>query len=334
MHWGMHRITWLVALVLAGCPAQSTPEIQEPGFDPQPMDGGGAAGTLDDLSQASVDPTTLGDRQDHLVDFAFDGGALEFDLYRKGTELTQIVRNRYMVPVVIRWDITTFANVRGTSPLSGSTFIPAADRVNGAGPWVKLATLQQIDASVGYRRALVFRGRWGDPRSRPTQYAYALPFTKGSTYSVLQGFHGEFSHKGSNEYAVDFDCPVATTVRASREGIVVAAHAEAVGSGNTRDFLDHKKVNFVLILHDDGTLGEYMHLAPSSLSVQAGDRVKRGQTLALSGNTGYSSTPHLHFQLMTAGIDGISALSFPFEFAIGHDNSEEPVQGKRYTAFE
>ena len=52
--------------------------------------------------------------------------------------------------------------------------------------------------------------RFGDPRARPRSYGYRLPYARGTTYSVLQGFHGAFSHRGSNEYAVDFDCPVAT----------------------------------------------------------------------------------------------------------------------------
>ena len=118
---------------------------------------------------------------------------------------------------------------------------------------------------------------------------------------MLQGFHGAFSHRGSNEYAVDFDCPVATPVLAARPGIVVAANAAAQGSGTTPDFLEYRRTNFVLVLHDDGTLGEYMHLAPSGVRVSVGQRVERGDELALSGNTGFSSTPHLHFQVMTAG---------------------------------
>ncbi|MGN6104983.1 MAG: M23 family metallopeptidase, partial [Kofleriaceae bacterium] len=95
-----------------------------------------------------------------------------------------------------------------------------------------------------------------------------------------------------------------------------------------------KRTNFVLVLHDDGTLGEYMHLAPASVSVKPGQRVERGQRLALSGNTGFSSTPHLHFQVMTAGDDGVSARSFPFVLASAPGQIEPPVQGRRYAAWE
>ena len=96
---------------------------------------------------------------------------------------------------------------------------------------------------------------------------------------------------------------------------MVAANAGAHSSGTTPEFLEYKRTNFVLLLHDDGTLGEYMHLSPSSVQVQPGERVERLQPIALSGNTGFSSTPHLHFQVMTASDDASAKQSFPFELA-------------------
>jgi murein DD-endopeptidase MepM/ murein hydrolase activator NlpD len=123
-------------------------------------------------------------------------------------------------------------------------------------------------------------------------------------------------------------------VLAARPGIVVAANAAAQGSGTTTEFLEYRRSNFVLVLHDDGTLGEYMHLAPSGIEVAPGQRVERGQPLALSGNSGFSSTPHLHFQVMTAGDDGVSLRSFPFRIAVAPNRVEEPTQGRRYAAWE
>jgi len=151
---------------------------------------------------------------------------------------------------------------------------------------------------------------------------------------VLQGSHGEFSHRGNNEYAVDFNCPVATPVVAARPGVVVALNASAQGSGLTPEFLENSRVNFVLVRHADGTLGEYMHLAPSGVEVKPGQVVERGQELALSGNTGFSSTPHLHFQVMTAAETGLGKHPFPFELAIKPRRASAPVQGQRYAAWE
>ena len=194
----------------------------------------------------------------------------------------------------------------GRRPTSGVAFLPAAPAPHGVGEAVVLGELRQLDLS----RALSARA--AVPRAvrrsaqRPAPYAYALPYPYGQTFSVLQGFHGAFSHKGSNEYAVDFDCPVATPrARGAPGDGVVASNASAQGSGTTADYLDYKRTNFVIVLHDDGTLGEYMHLAPSERRGQARPARRAATELALSGNTGFSSTPHLHFQVMTAGDDGI-----------------------------
>ena len=150
--------------------------------------------------------------------------------------------------------------------MSGASLLPPAAKPQAAGPAVELGELRIIDARRNYRRELAFRARFGDPRAQPADYAYGMPYLRGFMFSVLQGFHGAFSHKGSNEYAVDFDCPVATRVLAARPGLVVATNAAAQGSGTSPEFLEYKRANFVLVLHDDGTLGEYMHLSPSGVS--------------------------------------------------------------------
>lgn len=268
------------------------------------------------------------------VELAFDGGQLEFELYRDGSRVEQVVRNRYAVAVTLRWSIRALDNLEASSPLDGTTVLPPARAPLAPGEPVVLAELSQIEPDARYHRELVYSARFGDPRARPRPYVYALPYPHGRTFAVLQGFHGEFSHRGSNEYAVDFNCPVATPVIAARPGIVVAVNASAQGSGTTPEFLDDRRANFVLILHSDGTLGEYMHLAPSGVEVAPGQAVRRGQEIGLSGNTGFSSTPHLHFQVMTAATDGVSALSFPFELAVSSKRVETPVQGRSYASWE
>ncbi|HET7502238.1 MAG TPA: M23 family metallopeptidase [Kofleriaceae bacterium] len=279
-------------------------------------------------------PHVSGQLDDRMVDFQFEGGELVFEMYRGGTRIEQLVRNRYTVPVVIHWTITALDNVDAMTPLDGTAVLPAAPAPLGNGAVVVLAELQQVDPGLRYRRQLYFSARFGDPRARPQPYVYGLPYPHGLTFSVLQGFHGEFSHRGSNEYAVDFNCPVATPVVATRPGMVVAINASAQGSGTTPEFLDDKRANFVIVRHDDGTLGEYMHLSPSGVMVHPGQRVRRGQEIALSGNTGFSTTPHLHFQVMTASDDGMTKRSFPFELAIRPRKTSPPVQGQRYSAWE
>jgi murein DD-endopeptidase MepM/ murein hydrolase activator NlpD len=311
--------TWLVVSVglLAGCP----PAMEA-------NRGGGRGG-------GDVDPVIpRGSLDDKIIEFAFDGGQLEFELYRDRGRIEQTVRNRYAVPVTLHWTIGALDNLEATTAVEGIVVLPAAREPLGAGETVPLAELIRIDPALRYRRELYFQARFGDPRARPRGYVYGLPYPRGRTYEVLQGFHGAFSHRGSNEFAVDFNCPVATPVIAARPGVVVATNARAQGSGTSAEFLDDRRANFVLIQHNDGTLGEYMHLAPSGVEVSPGQRVQRGQELGLSGNTGFSSTPHLHFQVMTAADDGVAKQSFAFDLAIGPHTVSEPVQGERYTAWE
>lgn len=280
------------------------------------------------------DPATVGVSVDHSSDFVFDGGEIEFELRQDGNHVYQLARSHYAVAVMMQWQLDKLSNLEPTTAVEGVALLPAADGPGRAGPAVLLAKMSILDRRSRYRRAIAFHARFGDPRAQPTPYKYGLPYGGGRVFAVLQGFHGAFSHRGSNEYAVDFDCPVATPVIATRPGVVVAVNASAQGSGTTTEFLEYRRVNFVLVQHDDGTLGEYMHLSPSGVVVKPGQIVQRGQELALSGNTGFSSTPHLHFQVMTAAQDGLAARSFPFRIAVGPGRVEEPVQGRSYTAWE
>jgi murein DD-endopeptidase MepM/ murein hydrolase activator NlpD len=309
------RLRWLVLSVLAGCP--TSPPPAEPSF-----------------IQGPVAPRAEPRLDDKMVDFRFEGGHIDFELWRQGARVTQFARNHYTVPLVVRWSMTNLQNVVPLTPIEGVIVLPPADKPGGQGQAVVIAELDVADSSMKYSRELTFKARFGDPRARPVPYAYRLPWPTGLTFSVLQGFHGAFSHRGSNEFAVDFDCPVATPVLAAREGTVIAFNAAAQGAGTTPDFLDYKRTNFVLVLHDDGTVGEYMHMSPSGVEVKPGQHVERGSRLGLSGNTGFSSTPHLHFQLMTSAEDGESVQSFPFQIAVRPKKVEEPVQGRRYSAWE
>jgi murein DD-endopeptidase MepM/ murein hydrolase activator NlpD len=285
-------------------------------------------------SPAAYDLTQAGTIVGRTYDFAFDGGNIEFEMRLDDDRVIEVARNHYMVPMVIQWNLINLENLAPLEPPAGVAVLPAAPSPNGTGNAVVLTTLRILDRHQAYHRELQFHARFGAPEARPTAYTYRIPYRSGKTYSVLQGFHGAFSHRGSNEFAVDFDCPVATHVLAARPGVVVATNAAAQGAGTTADYLEYKRTNFVLVLHDDGTIGEYMHLAPAGVEVLPGKAVHRGDELALSGNTGFSSTPHLHFQVMTAAEDGIAAQSFPFRLAVSPTRDEEPVQGRAYPSWE
>lgn len=124
-------------------------------------------------------------------------------------------------------------------------------------------------------------------------YLYQLPYAEGVDYPVIQTYGSRFTHKGSEFYTIDFAMPEGTAVHAAREGVVVRTMSwSSLGCFHTGC---GRFANHVVIEHSDGTTGEYFHLKEGGVLVEEGQLVRRGEPIALSGNTGYSSSPHLHF---------------------------------------
>lgn len=124
-------------------------------------------------------------------------------------------------------------------------------------------------------------------------YLYRLPYGDDVSFPIIQGYAAKLTHRGAERYTLDFGMPVGTPVHAAREGVVVLVE-DSHDTGCGREECG-RYANFVVVLHSDGTTGEYFHLERSSVQVRVGERVQRGQRLARSGNTGFSTAPHLHF---------------------------------------
>jgi murein DD-endopeptidase MepM/ murein hydrolase activator NlpD len=132
-------------------------------------------------------------------------------------------------------------------------------------------------------------------------YLYRLPYGADVSFPIIQGYGAKLSHHGVEQYTLDFGMPVGTPVHAARDGIVVLVEdSHQLGCAHEEC---GRFANFVVVLHSDGTTGEYFHLEHGSVQVQVGDHVERGQWLARSGNTGFSTAPHLHFGVYRTGHD-------------------------------
>jgi len=137
-----------------------------------------------------------------------------------------------------------------------------------------------------------------------SEAVYRLPYQEGQGYPVTQAYGGTLSSHNNREnlYAIDFAMPRGTPIVAARGGVVIDATLKHHEGGFDVRYLD--KANTVAIVHDDGTVAEYAHLSPGTGFVQVGQRVAPGELIGHSGNTGYSSGPHLHFIVSRPAIAG------------------------------
>ncbi|MDX2004119.1 MAG: M23 family metallopeptidase [Meiothermus sp.] len=249
-------------------------------------------------------------QQPELLAEQIDGGAQVF------------VNNPLYAPVS-----ATFT-VGGTnfSSSAGSSFV----RVLPPRARTLVLTVKPADPQAAWNWSFSWSWRMGDINARPDGTVYDLPFATGAAFRVDQGYGGVFSHNtAEGRYALDFNMPEGTPVHAAREGVVVALETGFTAGGT--DPALRAKANYIAVLHADGTIAEYVHLRAGGSAVRVGQQVARGQLIGYSGNTGYSSTPHLHFHVYRAlsPTGGWQTLAVQFRTLEGGPLSLQ--EGQRYT---
>ena len=212
---------------------------------------------------------------------------------------TLVVKNDLYAPVEIELEITHAEHVLG-APAKPIQWVlqPRSE--------IRLLTLAPTGTGTPrYQHKL--RYALGDPRAQHFASGYPLPW-RGGPFRMTQGPGGRYSHTGpKGRYAVDIAMPVGTPIVAARGGVVIRTENNQSGRGS------NPAGNFVRVLHDDGTMGVYLHLKQGSVQVREGQRVRAGELLAQSGNTGNSTGPHLHFVVQKNA--GLNTVSIPFEFS-------------------
>jgi hypothetical protein len=131
-----------------------------------------------------------------------------------------------------------------------------------------------------------------------SDFIYELPFEPGARFLVSQGYGGAYSHHGKSHFSLDFRMPEGSRICAARGGLVfrVVDHFE---EGGTHPSFK-PKANVIDVLHFDDTIASYAHLQKRGALVLPGQFVTVGQPIGLSGNTGWSGHPHLHFHVASA----------------------------------
>lgn len=135
-----------------------------------------------------------------------------------------------------------------------------------------------------------------------SSYVYSLPFENKKKVFLIQAYDSKMSHKG--EFALDFKIKKKTKICAARDGVVIGAREDSDEGGLKPENMSDG--NYVSIQHYDGSVAHYWHLLKDGVMVNIGDTITKGQVIGLSGNTGYSAFPHLHFEVV--GDDGTGAI--------------------------
>ncbi|WP_051205593.1 M23 family metallopeptidase [Salinimicrobium xinjiangense] len=163
----------------------------------------------------------------------------------------------------------------------------------------------------------VFKVDYGDLNHPVIHSPVALPVTRNKAVKILQGHNGKYSHnQDRSRYAIDFKLNIKDTVYSASSGFVVQMMEEYKYGGNDIRWLN---LGNRILVYDPSTgrFFQYSHLVQRGSFVKQGDWVTQGQAIGLSGNTGFSDTPHLHFNVMVPDTTADGFRSVPVDFTEG-----------------
>lgn len=241
-----------------------------------------------------------------------------------------VARNNGPAPVSVKVSLPSSRNITPDRPFPVFAVVPPG------GGTLYLARIRPAMAGVGYTFNTQSSWMLGDFNARQSPDAmYRLPYKDGTAFPIGQAPGGPITtHTGQDSlYAVDIGMPEGAPVVAARDGVVIYTEASQVYGGQSPDMMT--KANEVRILHMDGTIAVYAHLAHGGVYVYPGQRVTAGTQIGLAGSTGFSSGPHLHFviQAIERSGESLRMVSLPFKFYVGNPPVRfSPQTGMRTSA--
>jgi len=241
---------------------------------------------------------------------------------RDGNGIHFLVENLESADVTVTFDLG-LVNLRGSTRFPFTTTLAPHQTTEAF-------SLSPIDEAREWHFSLTNAYTLGSSRAvHDDRFVYSLPYAAGHAFLVSQADDGAFSHSGPERHAIDWQMPEGTPVLAARGGVVVGTKDDSTTGGPDRRF--ENSANYILIQHSDGTIGNYAHLLKHGVRVSLGQTVVAGALIGLSGNTGFSSGPHLHFSVFKTK-DGRERESIPIRFRTENEAAATLVSGKVYLA--
>ena len=241
-------------------------------------------------------------------------------------QVSFVAHNNYDVPVEVVLALDDLHNLELPRPDQSMSWVVGAKRD------LVLLQLRAVDDNIAPQAEYRFIWLPGDPAAvHDANHLYRVPFAVARDYPITQAFPVGITHLTRDSYyAVDLAMPIGTGIYAARAGTVFEVASTNFRGGTDPD-KDMASANIVRIMHDDGSHAVYAHLNLNSVRVRNGDRVERGQYIADSGNTGFSTGPHLHFVVMVNR--GLRMESVPVLFEGPNQSSIEPQTGNSLLAY-
>ena len=251
----------------------------------------------------------------------------EVRLYQRaeGGGIALIAQSTYFAHVQVAYRLTDLINVSPSVERAGIVTLPPRSET-------RLTVVDKLYPNTLMSFSSEFQFLPGDPEAvHSPDGPYRLPFALATTFPVSQAYPDRITHGDpSSEHAVDFSMPIGTPIYAARGGTVIEVASDFFDNGLDPS-VDGPRANVVRVLHADGTMALYAHLSWNSIRVVPGERVTRGEYLADSGNTGFSTGPHLHFVIQRNR--GGAIVSVPVEFAGAAGSPVTVRRGEQFTAY-
>ena len=280
--------------------------------------------TSNDESKTNTSDTDTGTDTDSATDAPCTTEVEQYCITRSQDQdgtVRFFYETRPSLQVALKFDLTKYSNYTTSHKLPLMMTLKADGKT-------EFFRLQVIDNTKPRTYSYTYDTRFGAYDAQHNHANYNLPFAANKSYRISQGYNGSFSHMGIFKYSLDFIMPVGEAIHAARGGIVIGAKQSSNEGGPTENFKD--KANYVTILHNDGTIAEYLHLQQDGVSVSIGQQVAAGEAIGFSGNTGWSTAPHLHFHVLRMNRE-FSRETIATKFRLRDGSIAELKEGKTYT---